>query len=82
LKGNRNYRILGHILGLKAQQMAEDVIKTLDENFILLEEARKVYVHPHLQRSHSKRHFKKDWRDHSLSEVLRARREGKLFKYR
>jgi len=80
---NKNYRILGHILGMKAQQMAEDVVKTLDKNFFYSKKQGE-FTFIHIYRDHILKDISKKTgkRPFTLNEVLRAKGEGKLFKYR
>jgi len=79
---NKNYRILSHILGMKAQQMAEDVVKTLDENFFYSKK-RNVYTFIHIYKDHILKDVSKKTGEKPfyLHEVIKAKKEGELIKY-
>jgi hypothetical protein len=64
-----DWRILGYNTGLKPGEMAEDVVKTLDENFSF-DYKEKEYAFTHIYN----RHLKKE--GFKLSDVMRIRNEG------
>jgi SPP1 gp7 family putative phage head morphogenesis protein len=67
---SNDYKILGHNIGMKPADMADDVIKTLDENFFY-SKRQEQYTFRHVHKDHGVKE------EFTLNDVLKLRNNGK-----